>query len=263
MNQEFKSVIESIKYKFGLTQGRIAKELGITQQYLSDVINDRAPYNDVLKAKIAAKFPTLESNNKVEEAIMDYMRSKTYTVFDLARILGVPANEVTETLADGFDERTARRWSKKLGFDMKFLQTGEGDLFKSQYKTIPLLPVSAHAGHLNNFSHSVSEYECDRIVSPIKDAELAIPIQGESMYPELPSGAIVFIKRINERAFIEWGKPYVLDTSNGVVVKYLSPGSEGNFKCISANPNPMYAPFEIPKDEVYGVYRIVSMLCNK
>lgn len=262
MNQEFKTLVRAIKHKYGITQAEIAKRLNVTTQYLSDVIGGRAPYNNVLKSKIQDTFPEIGSTDAVETAVMEFMRSNVYTVYDLAKKLGVDVSEVTKTLAEGFDESSARLWAEKFGLNMNFLLTGEGELIRRE-NTVPLIPISAQAGHLGEFAASVSKYDCDKILSPVRDAELAIPITGESMYPEFPSGSIVFVKKINEKAFIEWGKPYVLDTTNGALVKYLAPGTGESVKCISANPDPMYAPFEVPLSEVYGIYRIVNMLCMK
>lgn len=127
-------------------------------------------------------------------------------------------------------------------------------------KAIPLLPVSAQGGRLNNFIVSVRESECERVVSPIKDADFAIPISGDSMAPEYPNGSQVHVKKINEKAFIEWGRVYVLDTCNGTVIKRIAPSEkEGYIKCLSINPDPIYAPFEVCLNDVYGIYRV--MLC--
>lgn len=267
MNQEFKNVLSEIKYKYHITQADIAEKIGANRSYLSEVVNGRAQYSDALKEKIKAAFPTLscfeQYNPDVENAIMSFMRSNLFTVDDLAKRIGVSGIEVTETIALGFTEESAKRWSDTFGFDKDFLLTGNGQLIPSKETRVPLIPITAQAGRLSNFASSVSEYECEKIVSPIKDAELAIPITGESMAPEFPSGSIVFVKKINEKVFIEWGKPYVLDTVNGAVIKYLAPGKDGCVKCISVNADPMYAPFEIPLSEVYGIYRIVNMLCMK
>lgn len=65
--------------------------------------------------------------------------------------------------------------------------------------------------------------DCERVISPIKGADFAITVAGDSMAPEYPEGAKILIKKINEEAFIEWGKVYVLDTCNGTVVKKLMP----------------------------------------
>ena len=130
------------------------------------------------------------------------------------------------------------------------------------YESVPLIPVMAQAGHLADFSNAVGELDCDRIVSPVKGVDLAIPVYGDSMSPEYPNGSIVFVKK-NHDAFIEWGKAYVLDTVNGTVIKYLSPGEEGKVKCISCNPAPMYAPFEVSMEDIIGVYRVVLCMAMK
>lgn len=266
MNQSFKQIMIKIKSTYGINQGEIAKKLGVAPTYLSDVSGGRAPFNERLRDRLKETFPDIDFGNEaspIEEEVMKFMRANTYTVDDLAKKLGVPTSRVIGTIAEGFDEESARLWSEVFGFNMNFLLTGEGQVMKSEYNIIPLLPVSAHAGHLCDFSASVSYHECEKIVSPLRDAEMAIPIVGESMYPELPSGSIAFIKKINEKAFIEWGKPYVIDTINGVLVKYLAPGQENSVRCISANPDPMYAPFEVSMSDILGIYRIVNLLCTK
>ena len=268
MNREFRNAIESISESYGIKKGEIANRLGVTQSYLSRLITGMQMPSDSIKSKINQVFPEVkigwESDNLVEDAIVSYMRANLYTVDDLASIIGTNGLEVTETLATGFTEETAQKWSDALGFDKYFLLTGKGQLIPDRDKRVPLVPITAQAGRLGNFTSSVSEYECEKIISPIKDAELAVPIIGESMSPELPSGAIVFVKKINERAFIEWGKPYVLDTINGPIIKFLAPGSnESSVKCISANKDPMYAPFEVQYSDIYGIYRVINMMCNK
>lgn len=121
-------------------------------------------------------------------------------------------------------------------------------------KLVPLLPIAAQGGSLNDFVVSVKESDCEKVVSPIKGADFAMPISGDSMAPEYPNGSQIFIKRINERAFIEWGKVYVLDTCNGVVVKILVPSQkEGYVRCVSINTDPIFAPFEIAWEDINGV----------
>lgn len=81
-------------------------------------------------------------------------------------------------------------------------------------KLIPLLPIAAQGGSLNDFVVSVKESDCEKVVSPIRGADFAMPISGDSMAPEYPNGSQIFIKRINEKAFIEWGKVYDIDYLN-------------------------------------------------
>jgi phage repressor protein C with HTH and peptisase S24 domain len=60
----------------------------------------------------------------------------------------------------------------------------------------------------------------------MEGADWAITVSGESMAPEYPSGAQILVKKINEKAFIDWGKVYVLDTCNGTVIKILTPSKK-------------------------------------
>ena len=130
--------------------------------------------------------------------------------------------------------------------------------------TVPLLPIFAQAGSLTGWSEGIEEVKCERVISPVQDVDMAVHIYGESMYPDIPNGSVVYVRRINPRAFVEWGRAYILDTVNGPLLKYLTPGSdEDHIRCVSANHDPMYAPFEVAKEDVLGVYRVVMCMSMK
>ena len=127
-----------------------------------------------------------------------------------------------------------------------------------------LLPIAAQGGSLNDFVVSVKESDCEKVVSPIRGVDFAMPVSGDSMSPEYPNGSRIFIKKINERAFIEWGKVYVLDTCNGTVIKILVPSDkEGYVKCVSINTDPIFAPFEVALEDIYGVYKVLLCMSVK
>lgn len=149
-----------------------------------------------------------------------------------------------------------------------WLTEGEGEMIASKEDsgekatTTLLLPVSAQGGTLNDFVVSVKGSDCETIISPIKDIDFAIPIAGDSMAPEYPSGSQVLIKKINEKAFIDWGKVFVLDTCNGIVIKRVFPcEEEGVVKCVSINPD--YPPFKVSLQDVYGIYRVLMCMSLK
>ena len=165
-------------------------------------------------------------------------------------------------------------------FNLKWLMTGEGDMLSSTssaqpqpsvknervaddeaYK-VPLVPISALAGSLNDFSLSVKRDDCETVISPIKDIDMAIKISGDSMEPEYPSDSQVFVKKINERAFLEWGRVYVLNTCNGIVIKRLMPTNDPN-TVLCESINPKYPPFEVNLENVNGVYRVIMCMSFK
>lgn len=153
--------------------------------------------------------------------------------------------------------------------NIDFINNGEGDMFiplaedLAKKREIPLLPISARAGTLTGFSEGVSDYECERIYSPVQGAQIAITVTGDSMEPEYPSGCVVFIKKINEKAFVEWGKTYVLDTCNGVVIKKLFPVDGDNSKFICRSVNSAYPDFVVKFTDVYGIYKVLLQMSLK
>lgn len=156
-----------------------------------------------------------------------------------------------------------------------WLLTGEGEMLtgaqaeqtkqsftESDIHLIPLLPVSAQGGSLNDFVVSIKESSCEKIISPIKGADYAMSVSGESMAPEYPSGSQILIKRIDEKAFIDWGRVYVLDTCNGTVIKRLFPSDTAD-KVLCKSINPEFPPFEVLLSDVYAVYRVLMCMSLK
>lgn len=127
--------------------------------------------------------------------------------------------------------------------------------------TVPMLPIFAQAGSLTGWSEGIEEAKCERVISPVKDIDMAVHIYGESMYPDIPNGSVVYVRRVSGR-IIDWGRAYILDTVDGPVLKYLTPGAdEDHIRCQSANHDPKFAPFEVLKEDILGMYKVV--MCMK
>ena len=131
-----------------------------------------------------------------------------------------------------------------------------------EQEMVLVIPTGARAGTLADFSASIAQYDCERMVTPIKGADYAIQVTGDSMSPEYPSGSVVLIKRINEKAFIEWGKTYVLDTENGAVIKNIRRTDNPEvIECVSMNP--AYQSFTMETKYINGWYRVLMVLSLK
>lgn len=170
--------------------------------------------------------------------------------------------------------------AKALNISAEWLLNGEGDML-TQKKEAPktssadttkkngyityLLPMSAMGGSLTGFAEpGVLLQNCEAVVSPIENVDFAIIVYGDSMAPEYPSGSRILIKKINPNLFIDWGKVYVLDTPNGVIVKEVHESNrEGYVSCHSINPDPKFKPFDVLMDEVFGMYRVLMCLSAK
>ena len=153
--------------------------------------------------------------------------------------------------------------------NMVWLLTGEGEMLKTSTEqtettpyTVPLVPISAQGGSFNDFVVSVRDSDCEKVISPVKHVDFALTVTGDSMAPEYPGGSQVLVRKVDEKAFIEWGRVYVLDTCNGTVIKKLNPGrDESEVLCASINPD--YQPFYVKLSDVYGLYRVMMCMTLK
>ncbi len=64
--------------------------------------------------------------------------------------------------------------------------------------------------------------------------------------------------KVNPEAFLQWGHSYVLNTSNGLVITKLMPGSDvDKVTCVSSCEK-AYPSFEIDKSFIDGFYLVVA-----
>ena len=158
---------------------------------------------------------------------------------DFADILGV--NRSVLSAAKNGDEKylTDTLMAKvKAAHELHFAPPTETEI---EQEMVLVIPTGARAGTL---------------------ADFAIQVTGDSMSPEYPSGSVILIKKINEKAFIEWGKTYVLDTENGAVIKNIRRTDNPDIiECVSLNP--AYQPFTMETRYVNGWYRVLMVLSLK
>lgn len=194
-----------------------------------------------------------------------FRKRNSLTQENVAAFLGTTKGFISQ-VENGYTGLPQDKLQKLLendkGWDLEGLV--QESIVDGEPNTVPLLPIFAQAGSLTGWSEGIEEAKCERVISPVNDVDMAVHIYGESMYPDIQNGSVVYVRRINPRAFIEWGRAYILDTVNGPLLKYLTPGSdEEHIRCVSANHDPMYAPFEVSKEDVLGIYRVVMCMSMK
>ena len=120
--------------------------------------------------------------------------------------------------------------------------------------TVPIVPYAVRGGALQGFSEGVEEWECERITSPIRGAELAFEVTGDSMAPGFPAGTRVLLKKV--RSVIAWGEAHVIDTVDGPVLKRIDPGgADGVF--VLRSDNPAYQPIIVQREDIRGIWRVL------
>lgn len=126
-------------------------------------------------------------------------------------------------------------------------------------QTRPRIPYRAAAGSLSIAINSVAEDDCERIplIPTFPKYDFTIIAKGESMSPDIQSGDELACRFITESSFIQWGRPHVIDTAQGIVVKRLYDGGD-NIICRSCNKE--HDDFLVPKDEIYHIALVVGLL---
>lgn len=130
-------------------------------------------------------------------------------------------------------------------------------------KGIPLIPLDAVAGFPATDNEGVYMEDCDRYSIPefeAKGANFLIRVSGDSMNPLYNNGDIIACRKIESILFFQWGSIYVLDTSQGVLVKYVEE-CEGSDECVlCVSENTRFKPFRLPKDDIRSLSTIIGLV---
>lgn len=213
--------------------------------------------------KIEKLLMYLNINAKVFSEILGYMRPQI--IYDIQkgktkRISEELAHKIVSVFPD-----VSKSWLLADEGDMLIQDNAKAEepsVDSSPQCQVPLIPIAAQGGSLGEFASRLHEYDCEKVISPIKGVDMAICVSGDSMAPEYPSGCQILVKKINERAFIDWGRVYVLDTVNGAVIKKVLPSdSPDKVLCVSINPD--YPPFEVSFEHIHAFYRVMMMMSLK
>ena len=131
-------------------------------------------------------------------------------------------------------------------------------------KGIPLIPLEAIAGFPVDPDESIYLENCERYVVPEfenKGANFLIRVSGDSMIPLYYSGDLLACRKITDIRFFQWGTIYVLETSQGILVKRVqeSEDHEDCILCVSENSS-IHKPFLLPRDDIRSLSVIVGLI---
>jgi phage repressor protein C with HTH and peptisase S24 domain len=219
---------------------------------------------------------TKKSKKDILEALISYYGNGKPSVF--AKLLGVAPSTISSWLS-----------RSTLDYDLIFakcemisahwLLTGEGDMIISQNtksinpaadealgrvsdnprRGVPLIPIDAMAGFLNG-EVSADEHDCERVLIPGIKADYVVTVRGNSMEPHYFSGDLVACQVLPlSDIFFQWGKAYVINTSSGVLLKKIKPGST-NATVLLVSENPDFDPFEMPRANIYHVALVTALV---
>ena len=286
INQRIKQVIE---YR-GLNISSFAKEIGVAQTSLRDVVNGGAePKFSTLK-KILIAEPTINKewfmtgNGEMIEGIetstdilerlnsyRKYLEHKDAEKFDLfmnslrfnlrfeEMVRFVMNYENLSMLSQGFSD-----------LDLNWVFTGKGSMLKYEVpekhkisilaekskKAIPFyadLPVSA--GQMGLSESKKDEQPSGYMEIPSISAEQLFPVIGCSMLPKIKAGDIIGVNKVHRWEKVEPDKIYMVITTEERMLKRLRIDNDSDdiLWCVSDN----YKEFKIYKNEIINIFHVV------
>ena len=206
----------------------------------------------------------------VKGRLLSYLKEKRVSQTEFCRALGVAPTYIGVMRKSIPADKVNKIISLYPDLNRDWLLNGEGHMYQKDDSNpmtylqeegylVPLLPVTAFAGNITAWSQTVNAADCEKVISPVRGVDYAIRISGDSMEPDFNDGSIVLIKKIDDKIFVPWGHPMIVDSYNGVLFKDVFPGKKKS--TIEAKSiNAKYPPIEIPMDCVYGLYRVVATL---
>ena len=146
VNEEFKRLIDKIKYEFSINQAQISERLGVKSTYLSDMINGRVPYNESMQKKIHEVFHIgYEDSSSIQEGVNN-MRITSEIISSIldreglkaatfAKSVGVVPTQIYD-LQKGKIKKISEEIADKIisvypHYNKFWLLTGEGDMLTS------------------------------------------------------------------------------------------------------------------------------------
>ncbi|KXB79023.1 peptidase S24-like protein [Prevotella sp. DNF00663] len=220
------------------------------------------------------------------ERIKEYIDCKGITIAAFERSIGMSNASFGKSLknrgAIGSD-KIENILSVYTDLSSEWLLTGTGNMLKSDLdkpieahkrsaeppkssnkrRGIPLIPIDAVAGFPSADNDGVYMEDCEHYSIPefeAKGANFLIRVSGDSMHPLYENGDIIACRKISDILFFQWGGIYVLDTSQGALVKRVEEAEDDQESILCISENPRFKPFHLPKSDIRSLSTIIGLV---
>lgn len=186
---------------------------------------------------------------------------------EVAEYLSVAPSFITKLIAGErkISPEKLDRLRERAGWDTTMLTPSSGRPGpKGQEKLqrpLPLLPFDAVAGYMND-NNRMDAFRGDAVTFSDfieRGADCVIRVGGDSMYPRYKNGDVLAIKILHDPSFFQWGRVYVLNTTQGCIVKMLFQDPEDAEKIVCHSENTRrYPDYTIHKSDIISVALVVG-----
>lgn len=129
--------------------------------------------------------------------------------------------------------------------------------------SLPLIPFEALAGFPSTDNIGVAFADCEQYVVPefmARGADCLVRVSGSSMYPKYSNGDILACRIVRDILFFQWGKVYVIDSSQGLLVKRIEQSPREDFITLVSDNRERYKPFEIPVSDIRTLAIVIGVI---
>lgn len=234
INKRFKKVVDFIiSSKITSTKTKLAENLGVKYGILAEILAGRMNASVEIIASLC-KF---------------YKISTEYMLFGRGDML-LSSTSVKSPEKSMLHEPEAK-------YNSKIEQTNDTSI------GIPLIPLDALAGLPVTDNIGVAFIDCEHYIVPefqSKGVEFMIRVSGSSMYPKYSNGDLLACRRITDILFFQWGKIYVIDSSQGVLVKRVFEDTNPDNILLVSDNKEKYPPFSFPKSDIRSLSIVLGVI---
>lgn len=218
----FARMIKEIKYQEGLNQQKIADELGVTRQQLSDMCNGRREVTEDIINKVYDRFDFLRPKNVVN------VKNATGSI--------VTGGDNSGNVYNGIKDKSEKK-----------------PIIPDNIVTVPNLDVLDYVKENTNVEYS-------NVIVEDTPITLWHRVVDNALNPDMKEGDMIGLLSYKRgKEMVIPGKIYAVDTfSNGIVVRYLYPTDNGYLA--KSNDDKTFPDFIIGKDDVIRIYRKMLMV---
>ncbi|HPD95365.1 MAG: helix-turn-helix transcriptional regulator [Bacteroidales bacterium] len=225
----------------------------------------------------------MKKKSLIKNRILQYLTYKGISKYNFYKETGIARGVLDQN--NGITEDNIQKFlAFAQDISPSWLLTGSGNMLKSQFafeaagepirvfreevsqevQRIPLYSLESMSGVIGVFEELRNQAPLGYISIPnLPNADGAIYMSGNSMYPLLKAGDIVIYKILNDKANIFWGEMYVLSIvhqgDSYLTVKRVQKGRKFNqIKLVSQNPS--YQEKLMPFDAVKTVAHVVASI---
>ena len=214
----------------------------------------------------------MQKNSPIKERILKFADTLDISKREFYKKTGISRGTLESST--GITEETLAKFIATFKeLSLEWILTGEGPMLRSDLPAahpatepgagIPLIPIEAVAGLPTDDPVGTRFIDCAHYIIPDfanLNVEYMIRVSGSSMYPKYSNGDILACRRVHDVLFFQWGKIYVIDSSQGALVKRVFQDEDPDRILLVSDNREHYPPFSIPKSDIRSLSIVVGVI---